>query len=96
MDIHSSFNLVEGIFWIILSLVVLVWSFKVDPVFKKIYIAASILLLAFGCSDFVEIRTGAWWRPWWLLVWKGGCLTGFAFLSAWYYLLKKRNAEAKD
>ncbi|MHC4132622.1 MAG: hypothetical protein ACYSSP_06740 [Planctomycetota bacterium] len=67
-----------------------------ESIFQKIYIAASILLIAFGCSDFVEIRTGAWWRPWWLLVWKGGCLTGFAILLAWYYLLKKRDAEAKD
>ena len=31
-------------------------------------------LVMFGLSDVVEVRTGAWYRPWWLLVWKGVCL----------------------
>ena len=34
-------------------------------------------LLAFGGSDVVEAHTGTWWRPWWLLVWKGACLAVF-------------------
>ena len=32
---------------------------------------------AFGISDFVEIHTGAWYRPWWLLAWKATCVAGF-------------------
>ena len=31
-------------------------------------------LVMFGLSDIVEVKTGAWYRPWWLLVWKGVCL----------------------
>ena len=31
-------------------------------------------LVIFGLSDVVEVRTGAWSRPWWLLVWTGVCL----------------------
>lgn len=31
-------------------------------------------LIAFGISDLVETRTGAWYSPWWLLVWKGMCV----------------------
>lgn len=31
-------------------------------------------LVMFGLSDVVEVRTGAWYQPWWLLVWKGVCL----------------------
>jgi hypothetical protein len=37
-------------------------------------LAIAAVLAAFGASDVVEMRTGAWWRPWWLLVWKGTCL----------------------
>jgi hypothetical protein len=33
-----------------------------------------VTLLAFGCSDVVEAHTGAWWDPWWLLVWKAVCV----------------------
>lgn len=31
-------------------------------------------LAAFGVSDIVETHTGAWYRPWWLLVWKALCV----------------------
>jgi hypothetical protein len=37
-------------------------------------LVAAVVLLAFGASDVVEAGTGAWWHPWWLLVWKGGCV----------------------
>jgi len=90
MDTHSSFNLVEGLFWIILAFFVWGRSFKVKYIFQKLYLTCGILLIAFGCSDFVEMKTEAWWRPWWLLVWKGGCLAGFVILGVWYYVIKKR------
>jgi len=36
----------------------------------------------FALSDFIEIQTGAWWDPWWLLLLKGSCLgvMGVAFI----------------
>ena len=34
----------------------------------------TIALLLFGASDVVEVRTGAWYRPWWLLAWKTACV----------------------
>ena len=36
--------------------------------------SAAVVFIAFGVSDIVETTTGAWWRPWWLLVWKGVCV----------------------
>ena len=41
---------------------------------------AATAFAAFGLSDVVEARTGAWWQPWWLLVWKGACLAASAVL----------------
>jgi hypothetical protein len=36
---------------------------------------ASMTLIAFGLSDYVENRTGGeWWTPWWLLAWKAACV----------------------
>ena len=43
-------------------------------------------LVAFGISDIVEAFTGAWWRPWWLLVWKGGCLAILLTIGVRYYI----------
>ena len=42
--------------------------------------AAAIVFAAFGASDIVETHTGAWWRPWWLLAWKGLCIAGMVAL----------------
>ncbi len=41
---------------------------------RRTLLAAAIAFIAFGWSDVVETRTGAWWRPWWLLLWKGLCV----------------------
>lgn len=46
--------------------------------------------LAFGLSDIIESQTGAWWRPWWLLVLKGGCICAFLY-GAWAYRRIKRD-----
>ncbi len=35
----------------------------------------------FGVSDLVEIYIQAWWRPWWLLVWKASCILGFVWFG---------------
>jgi hypothetical protein len=37
-------------------------------------IILAMALLLFGLSDVVETRTGAWFRPWWLFVWKALCV----------------------
>ncbi len=37
-------------------------------------VGLTIALLGFGVSDIVEVRTGAWYRPWWLLAWKATCV----------------------
>ena len=53
---------------------------------------AAVAFLLFSASDAVEIQTGAWWRPWWLFVWKAGCVLILAGLL-WTHL---RRPEMKD
>ncbi len=52
-------------------------------------IAATLLFLAFGLSDIVETRTGAWWRPGWLFGWQAICVMGFAVLLLRHYRTKR-------
>jgi hypothetical protein len=49
-------------------------------------VLACAALVAFGASDLVEARTGAWWRPPWLAVWNAGCVLA---LSAALWLVKR-------
>ena len=64
------FNLVEGFWWLGLGIGLLF----IPTVSKYHKAALATILILFGMSDFVEMSTGAWWRPWWLLAWKGFCV----------------------
>jgi hypothetical protein len=56
---------------------------------------AALTFLLFGLSDVVEVRTGAWWRPWWLLVWKAVCVLALVLLRA-EYLRGRRKLMISD
>ncbi|MEM8874297.1 MAG: hypothetical protein AAGD32_08550 [Planctomycetota bacterium] len=58
-------NLAEAGLWFAVALIV-VWRWRLWGV--------AAVLIAFGVSDIVETRTGAWYRPWWLLAWKTLCV----------------------
>ena len=63
MGYAATFNLFEGIMWIaIAALFIFVPIFKLEGDFKIRLVIGAIFIL-FGISDFVEITTGAWWRP---------------------------------
>jgi hypothetical protein len=55
-------------------------------------LAAALLL--FAASDVVEVQTGAWYRPWWLLFWKGACVLVFlTVLLPHVYRRRKRREQ---
>jgi hypothetical protein len=62
---------------------------KAKAPLNRLAIVASVLFLLFGLSDLVEAQTGAWWRPWWLLMWKGLCIVGLAGCYIKYRKLRK-------
>jgi len=49
-----------------------------------------VAFAAFGLSDIVEARTGAWYDPWWLLLWKAMCLAVIAWLFVGYVRRRRR------
>lgn len=65
-------NAIEGCLWIALGVFAMV---------RRASTGLAIALFAFGISDFVEIRTGAWYEPWWLLTWKTVCVLTIAGLG---------------
>ena len=80
-------NVVEAGLWLVVALVVGIrWR----------NLPAVGLLVAFGLSDLVETRTGAWWRPWWLLTWKAICVIGLltVIVVAWRNRNGRRPEEA--
>ncbi len=83
-DIHGLGNAIEAVVWWVLGLCMLTAAVWKKPQRRNIIIVGIILIL-FGLSDIVEISTGAWWRPLWLLAWKAFCAaTLFWHLYAYY------------
>ena len=79
----SDSNYFECVFWCAIGM-----AFCIRATLRRDHrpsvIVAGFTFVIFGISDFVEAHTGAWWRPWWLLVWKGLCLLVFLILLVRY------------
>ena len=67
-------NYIEAGLWIILGIGAIVQAARHRGVARRDLLILAIVLVVFGLSDIVETRTGAWWRPWWLLTWKAACV----------------------
>ncbi len=74
-------NRVEAGLWLFIAGALLCATPGRSPGVRWRLLAAAALFAAFGGSDLVEARTGAWWRPWWLLAWKAACVAGL--LAIW-------------
>lgn len=86
-------NYMEGVFWIVIGIILGLAGRKANPVYWKVSLMACGLFIAFGVSDWVEAQTGAWWRPLWLLGWKGFCLLALAFCYWKYRGIGKASAS---
>jgi hypothetical protein len=67
-------NYLEAGLWIALGLAAAVHALRFHGAVRRDLTILAINLVAFGLSDVAEARTGAWWRPWWLLAWKSACV----------------------
>lgn len=87
------FNFAEAALWIVISIVLFVKRMKSESAEAKLQLVAAIAFLLFGLSDLVETQTGAWWRPWWLLVWKASCVIVLVGTLVVYLRRKRRVGE---
>lgn len=77
-------NYIEAGLWIALGLGAAVQGLRCAGTIRRELVILAIDLIAFGLSDIVETRTGAWWRPWWLLAWKSMCVAVMLVLLVTY------------
>ena len=92
MDAVRIVNWIEVVLWCVIGCVFL-WR-AVTRCGRGRWEAAllAVVFLAFGVSDYVELQTGAWWRPWWLAAWKVGC--GVVFVQAFLIYRKRKSAKS--
>ena len=84
-------NYIEAGFWICIGISFALAAFRQTGIARRQCRIAAVIFVLFGVSDLVESTTGAWYRPWWLLVWKGFCLLVFAWLLIEYLRSTKNN-----
>jgi hypothetical protein len=90
LPFFATANYIEAAFWAVVAVGFAVAAVrKSGEIRRECWIAAMTFLL-FGISDVVEVQTGAWYRPWWLLLWKGLCVLSLARLLLLYVRLRRR------
>ena len=93
MDPVAAFNVVEAALWIILAALAALLGHRVRGLTPRLRFSLALSLFAFGVSDLVEVRTGAWWRPPGLLIYKGLCLLGI--VASALLLWRNRRGEPR-
>lgn len=85
------FNLCEGLLWLGIAAVIAVRTARsAGP--KGLGFGGAVSFALFGVSDFIEMRTGAWYAPWPLLALKAMCVVALlAHLTL--YLRRKGGAQ---
>ena len=73
-NIHTVWNYAEALIWFVVAGLLIVGGISGSRLLRSPAWQASVAFLVFGLSDLIEVRTGAWWRPWWLLVIKAACV----------------------
>jgi len=91
MDLERDGNLIEAGVWALLAVVVGLYALRVRKPVRATLILLAVTMLVFGGSDLVESRTGAWWRPWWLFVWKAACVLVLGFGFTRVFRLRRRS-----
>lgn len=98
MDALAVFNSLEAIFWMVVAVTVYRNS-RVSPVDSDLGRIAAGWFALFGISDVFEVFTGAWWRPWPLLLLKAACVTALVtcgFVYRYRHLRRHRPRNRED
>lgn len=86
------FNAGEAVWWFLTAAFVAIYWRHWRGLTPRLRDALVVFLIAFGISDLIEIRTGAWWMPVSLLVFKGVCLIGLIGCGAILLWRRRRHA----
>jgi succinate-acetate transporter protein len=89
-DLERNGNLIEAGFWFLVTVLLLVKAFRAGMALRRVFLVLSGAFFVFSISDLIESQTGAWWRPFWLLLMKGACIGVFVFGFRAYYRIRKQ------
>jgi len=84
-EIYVKGNYIEAFIWFCFAVGFALDALKTSGTTRIHRLITTLIFLLFGCSDIVEVQTGAWWSPWWLFVWKVSCGLSMMLLF-WVYL----------
>lgn len=92
MNFHQTTNALEAGLWAIIACG-FAWQAirSAESSTRKRCVIAASAFLVFGVSDAIEISTGAWWRPWWLLLMKAACVFTLSGLFLEYRRFKRQS-----
>jgi hypothetical protein len=88
-------NALEAVLWTTMGLLFAIKSSLHAGGARRRGLITACVLIVFGISDFVELHTGAWWRPWWLLVWKILCVVGLGAILCVWLLGRQKKVEGR-
>jgi hypothetical protein len=92
-DLEKNGNLIEAVLWFAFTVVFVFKAWQADKRWRRLFGTLAGAFLVFSVSDVIESRTGAWWRPLWLLLMKGACLGVFLW-GIWAYRRLKKSDGA--
>ena len=84
-EIYVKGNYIEAFIWFCFAVGFALDAVKTSGKTRIHRLITTLIFFLFGCSDIVEVQTGAWWSPWWLFVWKVSCGLSMMLLF-WVYL----------
>ncbi len=94
MQPHAFFNVAEAVFWVVLAVVIAVRARFSHPALRRLGYLVAAAFFAFAGTDLVEAKTGAWYRPLWLLGYNAACLAVLVGCFVRYLSVRKALANA--
>ena len=88
------FNFYEALFWIGIAIAVPIYQSRRSRRRSRHGWVLGCTFLLFGVSDFIEMRTGAWYSPVGLLILKALCVGIFFFYLLRYWKTLQRDRSA--
>jgi len=94
MSNFEAVNWFEVFLWPFLVIATVIdYKMKTGTVSRTMWVVCGAFFV-FGISDFIELKTGAWWRPLWLLLMKASCISVALFaVLKYFYQSRLRKSE---
>ena len=92
LEVDQAFNFFEGLLWTTIGFAFACRAIRKTK-YRKLQTGASVSFGLFGVSDFIEMRTGAWYTPWTLFAFKAACVLLFLIHLRIYMTQKNKDAD---